>query len=124
MQIKVKALQNLAHGRFNLTKGQEFEVTKGEADDLIKSGFAQQAGSASEDGLADNQGAKAESAPDNKMERAHLNKMDQAVMQSIQSQAETEQPDYQQNQEVEAEDDDKPAAGKAAPRKTASKKAD
>jgi hypothetical protein len=95
MQIKVKALQNLAHGRFNPTKGQEFEVTKGEADELLSTGLVS---------LVQDQDAGEKSAPElqNKMEDAPSNK--------------AEQP--------EESDAEKPLTGKAAPRKTASKKAD
>lgn len=98
MQIKVKALQNLAHGRFNPTKGQEFEVTKGEADELMSTGRVS---------LVQDQDSGEKSAPElqNKMEDAPSNKAGEA-------------------EQSEESDGEKPLTGKAAPRKTASKKAD
>lgn len=40
-KIQVKAVTMFVHGRFNVMHGQELEMSKGEADDLIKAGLVQ-----------------------------------------------------------------------------------
>lgn len=41
MKIKLRALQNFQHGRLGAEAGNEYEFTKGDADDLIKAGLAE-----------------------------------------------------------------------------------
>jgi hypothetical protein len=107
MITKMKAVTSFVHGNKKYDEGDDVEVTKGDADGLEKAGLVVSAEDQRAEVEAD---GKMDSAPQNKMEPDPANKMDQAVMQEPVEEAHAEE--------------DKPATGKASPRKTASKKAD
>jgi hypothetical protein len=113
MKTKIKATASFMHGRIRADAGDELEVTKGEADEMVKAGLVQIVNdeqAAQSEQPAETQQMTAESEPaqsvEAKMAEAPENKME----------------DVPENK-AEASDEDKPAAGKAA-RKTAGKKAD
>lgn len=138
MQVKVKALSNVAHGRFNLKRGQEFTLTKGESEELQKAGLVEIVGEsdASEDA---EQGAKMEVAPQNKMMPPAENKrdpeaeeverrIDDTVSAYVESQVEqhsivsgAETPE--EAPATEEQEDSKPAAGRSG-KKAPAKKAE
>jgi hypothetical protein len=72
MHTKVKALTSFVHGATVLSPGQEAHFTKGDAEELVKSGLAERIGDASEED--DLLGEKAEPAVKNKMADAPANK--------------------------------------------------
>jgi hypothetical protein len=86
MKTKITALTSFMHGRIHAHAGDELEVSKGEADDLVKAGMAEAAEVAAEsqpeeqtaapdDGVDDLLGdAKMDDAPQNKMEAEPDNK--------------------------------------------------
>lgn len=102
MKTKIKALTSFMHGRVHAHQGDEVEVSKGEADDLINAGLAEKLGAdgaAPEvldtqvvaaqkdptlqlrndqdegvDDLLGGEGQKMDDAPQNKMEDAPDNK--------------------------------------------------
>jgi hypothetical protein len=86
MKTKIKATTSFMHGRIHAHAGDELEVSKGEADDLVKAGMAEVAAEAQaeeqtaapvapDDGVDDLLGdAKMEDAPQNKMEAEPDNK--------------------------------------------------
>lgn len=67
MNVDVKALTAVAHGRYSVTRGETFQVTKGEAEELQKSGLVEIVGDAP-------QQEKQAPEVENKMEDAPANK--------------------------------------------------
>lgn len=92
MKTKVKALTSFMHGRVHANAGDEVEVTKGEADELVAAGLAQIGGDSpvedvappaedaapptedADDLLGGDTGEKMEDEPRNKMATAPENK--------------------------------------------------
>lgn len=79
MKTKIKALTSFMHGRTHAHVGNEVEVSKGEADELVKAGMAEVvAGEAApaDEGVDDLLGgdSKMEDQPENKMESEPENK--------------------------------------------------
>ncbi len=69
MNTKVKALSSFVHGRVQLQQGQEAEFTKGDADELAKSGLVEIVG-----GGEDHTETKMAEPVENKMADAPANK--------------------------------------------------
>lgn len=112
MKVTVIARDSFAHGSRQYVAGDPVEVSKGEADELLKAGL-----------VADGSGAggeKMEGQARNKMEAAPENKADQIVAQTLAEQSGAQNEDPLPSEE-DADDESKQAAGKAARKSTAKK---
>lgn len=115
MQVKVKALSNVAHGRFNMTRGQEFTVSKGESEELRSIGMVQI--------VEDEQPAQAEQAAEKQQMTAKPEAVQPEAEAKMADAPENKMEAAPENKSEPATEEEKPVAGKPA-RKSTAKKAD